>query len=169
MEAFVNYWLVWPSIVNFLNANSWGWTLSEILHFVGLVMLIGTVGMFDLRLLGVGKGFPIEPLRHLLPWGVVGFLLCVATGLVFTLGLQANVPNPIYEVLVTNIWLQLKLLFMALAGVNLLFFYLSGASTEVDRLGAGQDAAPLAKAIAGASLILWLGVIYFGRLIPWAL
>src|SRR3990172_10321353 len=101
MESAVNYWLVWPSIVNFLNANGWGWTVSEVLHFVGLTLLVGAVGMFDLRLLGVAKGLPIAPLRRLLPWGVAGFLLAVASGLVFVLGLQSNVPNPIYEVLMT--------------------------------------------------------------------
>jgi hypothetical protein len=39
----------------------------------------------------------------------------------------------------------------------------------VDKLGAGEDAPALAKVIAAASLFFWLGVIYFGRLIPEAL
>lgn len=169
MEDFVNYWLSWPLVVNFLNANSWGWTLAEILHFVGLALLIGTVGMFDLRLLGVGKGLPVEPLRRVLPWGVLGFGLCVITGLTFVTGLKSNIPAPVYDVLTVDIWLQLKLLFIFLAGLNLLAFYLTGMSRAVDHLGPGQDAPRLAKAIAGASLFLWIGVIYFGRLIPWAL
>lgn len=169
MESFVNYWLRWPSVVNFLNTYTWGWTLCEILHFFGLTLLIGTVGMFDLRLLGVGKGLPIAPLRGVLPWGVLGFVFSVVSGLVFVTGLESNVPDPIYDVLTTNIWLQLKLLFIFLAGVNLFAFYLTGVARAVDRLGPGQDAPPLAKVIAGASLFLWIGVIYFGRLIPWAL
>jgi hypothetical protein len=63
----------------------------------------------------------------------------------------------------------LKLLFIALAGVNLFAFYLTGMSHKVDDLQAEDDAPPLAKLIAATSLILWLGVIYFGRLIPEAL
>jgi hypothetical protein len=55
---------------------------------------------------------------------------------------------------------------MALAGVNLLAFYLTGMSRAVEHLQAGDDAPGFAKLIAGASLFLWLGVIYFGRLIP---
>ena len=169
MESFVNYWLSWPSVVGFLRTYTWGWTLCEILHFFGLTLLIGAVGMFDLRLLGVGKGLPIAALRRMLPWGVLGFTLSVGSGLVFVTGLEANVPDRIYDVLTTNIWLQLKLGFIALAGLNLLAFYLTGMSRAVDRLGPGQDAPRLAKVIAGTSLFLWIGVIYFGRLIPWAL
>jgi len=169
MESFVNYWLKWPSLVEFLNTHSWGWTMCEILHFFGLTLLIGAVGMFDLRLLGVAKGLPIPPLRRLLPWGVVGFLLCVITGSVFIGGLESNVPNPPYDVLTTNTFLQLKLLFIFLAGMNLLTFYLTGVSRAVDLLGPGEDAPLRAKLIAGTSLFLWVGVIYFGRLIPWAL
>jgi hypothetical protein len=53
--------------------------------------------------------------------------------------------------------------------LNLLAFYATGMSRAVDALRPGDDAPGLAKLIAGASLFLWLGVIYFGRLIPEAL
>jgi hypothetical protein len=38
--------------------------------------------------------------------------------------------------------------------------------SQVDDLHPGDDAPMMAKAIAGASLFLWLGVIHSGRLIP---
>jgi hypothetical protein len=60
----------------------------------------------------------------------------------------------------------LKLLFVLLAGINLLMFYVTGMSRIVDELGPGADAPPLAKVIAGTSLFLWIGVMYFARLIP---
>lgn len=168
MESFVNYWLTWPSIIRFMS-QPWGWPLCETAHFVGLCLLIGTVGLFDLRLLGMVKGLPVASVRPLLPWGVFGFALAVTSGLGFVLGLNANVPNRIYTVLTTDIWLQLKLLFMAIAGVNLAAFYMTGVSRMIDDLGAGEDAPPAAKAIAATSLVSWLAVIYFGRLIPWGL
>ena len=52
------------------------------------------VGMFDLRLIGVAgvaKRLPVAPLRNLLPWAALGFVLCVASGLVFVTGLMNNV------------------------------------------------------------------------------
>ena len=165
MGSFLRYWLAWPSVENFMH-TPWGWPLCETIHFVGLALLIGGVGMFDLRILGMAKGLPVPALRRLLPWGVFGFVLCVMTGAMFVLGMRANLDRYSYDVIRTDVWIQLKLLFMFFAGINLLAFYLTGMSRAVDTLGPEDDAPLLAKVIAGTSLFLWLGVIYFGRLIP---
>ncbi|OFW06247.1 MAG: hypothetical protein A3I61_18740 [Acidobacteria bacterium RIFCSPLOWO2_02_FULL_68_18] len=143
------------------------WPLAEVMHFVGLALLIGTVGLFDLRLLGMGKGLAVAPVRRLLPWGVFGFVLCVASGSLFVGGLWANIAVHPYDVLIVNRFLQTKLIFIGLAGLNLLVFNLTGVSRAVDQIGPGEDAPPMAKAIAAASLFLWFGVIYVGRLIVW--
>ena len=169
METFLRTWLEWPSVAAFITRYTWAWPLGETLHFFGIILLIGGVGLFDLRLLGVAKGLPVATVRRLLPWGVTGFILCVVTGLMFVTGMRANVPSNPYDVIKSNPWLQLKFLFIALAGLNLLTFYLTGMDRAVDKLGAGEDAPALAKVIAAASLFFWLGVIYFGRLIPEAL
>jgi hypothetical protein len=169
MEAFLRTWLEWPSVAAFINANAWAWPLCETFHFFGIILLIGGVGMFDLRVLGMAKGLPPAAMKRLLSWGVFGFILCVVTGLTFVTGMRANLPTSPYDVIRTDVWLQLKLVFIALAGVNLLMFYITGASHAVDGLRPGEDAPFRAKVIAAASLFLWLGVIYFGRLIPEAL
>ena len=166
MEGVLRYWLAWPSVEHFIQAYAWVWPLCETFHFFGIVLLIGGVGAFDLRILGMAKALPLAPLRRLLPWGVFGFVLCVVTGLTFVTGMRANVPSHPYDVIRTDVWLQLKLVFIALAGLNLAAFYGTGMSRAVEGLGAGANAPRLAKVIAGASLFLWLGVIYFGRLIP---
>ena len=166
MESFLRYILNWPSLEKFMSFP-WAWPMSETFHFIGVCLLVGTVAMFDLRLLGVGKGLPVAPLRRLLPWGVFGFVLCVVTGLLFVLGLRANlIGDDAYDVIMRDIWLQLKLLFIFLAGLNLLAFYLTGMARAADSLGPGDNAPPLAKVIAGASLVFWAGVVVFGRLIP---
>ena len=165
MESFLRYWLASAAVESFMR-STWGWPLCETIHFIGLALLIGGVGMFDLRILGMGKGLPIPAVKRLLPWGVFGFALCVLTGTGFVLGMRANLGKSSYDVLTTDVWLQLKLLFMFFAGINLLVFYLTGMSRAVDHLGPNDDAPRLAKIITGTSLFLWLGVIYFGRLIP---
>jgi hypothetical protein len=169
MESFVAYWMRWPAIEQFLSDYTWAWPLAEIFHFVGLILLFAAIGTFDLRLLGLGRGIRPAVLSRLIPWGVLGFGLCVATGFIFVAGIYANVATHPYEVLKTNVWLQLKLAFIALAGLNLLVFYLSGMARTVDGLGAYDRIPPLAKVIGGTSLALWTGVVYFGRLIPWDL
>ena len=169
MDSALAYWLRWPSIENLLNTYSWAWPLAEVVHFVGLILLFGAVGTYDLRLLGVGKGIPLSLLKRALPYGVVGFVLCVASGFVFVGGMVSNVGTHPYVVLTTNVWLQLKLLFIALAGLNVLAFYVTGMGRLVDTLGADDDVPWPGRFMGLASLALWLGVIYFGRLIPWEL
>jgi hypothetical protein len=156
-------------VEDLIAAYRWVWPLSEVLHFVGLILLVGIVTIFDLRLLGVAKQMPVAPLKKLLPWAIFGLFLCVLTGLLFVTGLWANVKTHPVEALIVDHYLQLKLLFIALAGINLGLFYQSGMSKACDALGPGDDAPPKAKIIAGASLFLWVGVIYWGRLIPWGL
>jgi hypothetical protein len=169
MASLVAYWLRWPSVETFLTDHTWAWPLCEIFHFVGLILLFGAVGMFDLRLLGFGKGIRPAVMGRLIPWGVVGFGLCVMTGLVFVTGIEANVGTHPYVVLTTNLWLQLKLVCIALAGVNLLAFYATGTARLVEQLGPYEAVPPLARTIGATSLLLWTAVVYFGRLIPWDL
>ena len=145
----------------FVNGNDWVWPLFEIFHFVGMALLIGTVGLVDLRVLGVGKGIPISQLERLIPWGIAGFVMNALTGFVFIAG--NPVGGPIYYL--DNLALQLKLLLILLAGINLFIFYFGGIARATAAAPADGDAPQSAKVIAGVSLVLWFGVIFFGRLI----
>ena len=48
----------------------WAWPTAESIHFIGLTLLIGTVGMFDLRLMGIGKQIAPAQLHRLIKFGV---------------------------------------------------------------------------------------------------
>ena len=63
--------------------SAWGWPLAESLHFIGLSLLIGTIGLFDLRLLGFGRRIPIAAMHRLIPWGLLGFGINLLSGLSF--------------------------------------------------------------------------------------
>ncbi len=156
-------------VEDLIGTYRWVWPLSEVLHFFGLILLVGIVSILDLRMLGVAKRMPAAPLQKLMPWAVLGFCLCVLTGLLFVTGLWANVKTHPLEALRYNHFLQTKLLFIVLAGLNLLAYYQRGIARTVEGLGAGEDAPAVAKVIAGSSLVLWVGVVYWGRLIPWGL
>ena len=142
---------------------SWFWPVCEMVHFIGLALLVGVTGLFDLRLLGFAKGVPAAALHDLIPWALLGFGLCLATGVVFVGGNAFEQPIVLFR----NFAFQMKMLFVALAGLNALLFYVTPLHARVQAMGPG-DGAPLgARVIAGASLLLWVGVIYFGRMIPW--
>jgi hypothetical protein len=169
MEATIAYWMRWPAVEVFLKTYTWGWSLCEIFHFIGLILLFGAVGAFDLRMLGLAKGLPLSLLNRLVPWGVFGFILCVVTGFIFVTGIESNIGTHPYVVLKTNGWLEAKLILIVLAGLNLLAFHLTGMAKVIETLQPYDDAPRLAKVMGGVSLALWLGVVYCGRLIPWAL
>ena len=63
--------------------SPWGWPIVESLHFFGLCLLIGTVGLFDLRMLGIAREIALSDLHRLVPFGVLGYLLNVVTGILF--------------------------------------------------------------------------------------
>jgi len=89
LPAFVQSFAVWlktTKLSSFVIAYPWVWPASETLHFIGLAMLIGVVGLMDLRLLGLAKRLPFAPLHRLLPWGIAGFGICLVTGSLFFAG-----------------------------------------------------------------------------------
>lgn len=114
--------------------------------------------MLDLRMLGVAKRLPVRPLHQLLFWGILGFALNIITGLVFFVGAPGQY--------VHNVSFWLKLLLIFLAGINALLFYVTGIFRAVQGVGPGEDAPFPAKIVAAASLLLWIGVTYFGRMLP---
>jgi hypothetical protein len=149
------------NLVAFVNDNDWVWPACEMLHFVGMALLIGTVGLVDLRILGVAKGLPIATLERLIPWGVAGFVINATTGVMFVAGNPVGGP---IEYL-TNLSFQIKMLLVLIAGINLFVYYFMGIARDVEAVPPSGDAAPSAKVIAVISLVAWFGVICFGRLI----
>ena len=136
--------------------SKWGWPFCETVHFLGLSLLIGTIGMFDLRLLGMGKRVPIHALHRLVPWGVAGYVMALMTGIMFL----ATEPDQY----IFNSAFHWKVLFMAAAGLNMATFYLL-VFRRVRSVQSGGDAELPAKVIAALSLFLWIGVIVFGRML----
>jgi len=58
------------------------------------------------------------------------------------------------------------MLFIALAGVNVFVFYALGLSRRIEAVGPGQDAPLGAKITAAVSQFLWVGVMFWGRMLP---
>ena len=79
-------WLTSTPINAVVMGYRWVWPISETLHFCGLVLMVGTVGTFDLRLLGLAKGIAPAALHASLRYGLAGFAISVATGSLFIFG-----------------------------------------------------------------------------------
>ena len=129
----------------------------QTLHILGFTFLIGTVGFFDLRALGVAKGIPLRAIHRLIPFGIAGYIGNMLLGIVFFSG------HP--EQYFYNDAFRLKVLFMAVAGANILAFYGTSAFEEVKTLPADANVPLRIKIIAGTSLCAWVAVLVCGRMI----
>lgn len=140
----------------FLREARWGWPIFESLHFLGMSLLLGTVGVFDLRLMGFARRIPISALHKLIPIGIGGFVLNALTGISF---LSATPDQYLF-----NRAFYWKVTFFVVAGLNVMVFY---ARTFRQLLDAEPGAPPpLGARIAGAvSLCAWIGVMSAGRLL----
>jgi hypothetical protein len=149
-------WLVSTRLAAFVLDVSWVWPACESLHFIGLVMLAGTVGMFDLRVLGIGRGIPPAAIHRLLRWGVAGFIVSALTGTMFIFG----APDQYFY----NSAFHLKVIGLALMGLNAAAFY-RWPYRVVAGMGPYEDAPRAAKASAALSLALLVGVMCCGRML----
>jgi hypothetical protein len=150
-----------PWLANFVNDSYWVWPACEMLHFIGMALLLGTVGWLDIRILGLGKGVPIASLEKLIPVGIVGFLLNVSSGFVFVAGNLDGGPMAY----LSNFSFQIKMLLILIAGGNLALYYFTGIRRVSAAVPPSGNAAPAAKVVAAVSLLAWFGVIFFGRMI----
>jgi hypothetical protein len=135
----------------------WLWPLLQSLHYVGASLLLGTVGLFDLRLLGFAKGVAPGTLHRLIRWGIGGYIFNILLGTVFFFG------HP--EQYFYNNAFRVKATFMLLAGINILAFYGTNAFEQMKKMPPDAIAPLRIKIIAGVSLSLWVGVLMCGRLI----
>jgi hypothetical protein len=155
MEA-LRMWLETTPVARFMLTYTWAWPVVESLHFLGLSLLIGTVGLFDLRLLGIAKSIPMPALHRLIKFGIAGYCLNVVTGLSFFSAMPDQyMYNPSFH---------FKMLFMGTAGLNVLLFY-ALSYRHVRLSGPGADAPRLAKIAGLVSLLMWIGVMTCGRLL----
>jgi len=142
-----------PSVKAFMT-SAYGWPTCETLHFLGLSLLVGTVGMFDLRVLGIAKGIPVTALHRMVRWGIAGYVINVITGFMF---LMAFPDQYLYQ------WpFILKIGFMTIAGINALVFNVA-VMPQLSNRRAGKEAPVVAKILCGSSLVLWVAVIFAGR------
>jgi len=160
MDAITQFMLS-TGIDNFVATQDWVWPVCEILHFFGMALLIGSVGLVDLRMLGIAKGVPIKALERFIPLGVIGFLVNATTGFIFVAGNPVGGPQEY----LTNLAFQIKMVLILIAGLNLLAFYVTGIARQADAVTPEGVAPTSAKVVAALSLLLWFGVIFFGRFI----
>lgn len=131
---------------------------ANVLHVLAIGLLLGSIVLFDLRVLGFGQGVATDRLARLaLPVAVGALCVAAPTGfLMFTAEAPAYLRNPVFLT---------KMGLIVLALVNIVIFH-RGTFRTVKQWG--FSAAPrAARAAAAVSLTVWICVAAAGRLIAY--
>lgn len=147
-------WLDAVGVGEWARSSGQVYPITNVLHLLGLVMLVGGIGVVDLRLAGLWRALPVEPLaRALTPVAVAGLIVMAASGTVL---FAAD-----GEALAGSATFHRKLVLIALALGNALLFRWRWRRLD------GRSGVT-ARVLALVSIGLWLGVAYAGRMIAYS-
>lgn len=149
-------WLESTSLGQWISQSDYGFASIETVHVLALTAVVGTVFIVDLRLLGLTSSR--RSVRVLsadaLPvtWGA--FVVALIAGALLFMSKATQY--------IDNIPFRLKMLAMALAGVNMLaFHFITYRGVEAWVLDAQPPLA--AKLAGGLSITLWILIVVAGR------
>ena len=160
MEAALSSVASWMQTVGY---SDWArfsplaYPVANVFHLLGLVMLVGGIGVLDLRTAGLWRAIPLASLSSALtPIAVVGFFILAGSG---TILFAADGPS-----LAASATFHLKLILISIALFNVILFHLLGRRRAAD----ASEAVPLQRLMAVVSLFLWLSVATAGRMIAYS-
>jgi hypothetical protein len=130
----------------------------EAVHVIGLALVFGTIAVVDLRLLGAASShrrFHLV-LSDVIRWTLAAFVVTAVTGALMF------ITNAV--VYFNNAYFRAKVLLLVLAGLNAVAFELTARRT-LPQWDDSPSAPPVGRTIAIVSLVVWVGVIFTGRMI----
>ena len=138
----------------FARGSGWAYPVANLVHLLGLVLLVGGIGLVDLRLAGAFRTLPVAALsRALTPVAIVGLACMALSGpVLFAADARSLVRSDYFQ-------LKLALIAVALANAAAFRWLWSPSAPEVT---------PLLRGMAIGSILSWLTVAALGRLIAYA-
>ncbi|WP_374662299.1 hypothetical protein [Inhella sp.] len=134
-----------------LRTHPWAYPALEVVHLLGIALLLGNLVLVELRLFGFARALPLPELgRAALPLALSGFALAAASGLLMFASQAME--------LLANRAFTLKMGLLMLAGCNAAAFHARGGLRHGDLL---------ARLQALLSLLLWLAILVAGRWIAY--
>jgi hypothetical protein len=151
-------WLQRTSLAVQIRDSLFAFPLIESAHVIGLTLVFGTIVIVDLRLLGVAsthRSFQ-RLASDIFKWTWGAFALTALTGMLMF------ITNA--TVYFHNVYFRAKVVLLALAAINILVFELTARRT-VHRWDQSPSAPAVGKIVATLSLVIWVAVIFVGRMI----
>lgn len=146
-----------PTLENMVYEYPGTWPAMEAAHFMGMAVLFGVLILIAARMFGMARNVAYASFHRLLPLAIFGFMINVITGMLFFIsnsGRYTAMTNTFYP----------KMSLIVIGGLAVLYF------TIYDRpwaLKPGDNASVLSKAVAAAMVLLWTGVLVYGRWLPY--
>ena len=139
-------------------AGGEAYPIANLVHILGLIMLVGGIGILDLRLIGLFRKIPTAALAAALtPIAIAGLLLMIPSG--------ATMFASDASTLVNSGTFRTKLLLISLALANAVAFRFiwQGRIEQWD-----IDPPIGGRVMAAASILLWLSIAALGRWIAYS-
>ncbi|MCU0956763.1 MAG: hypothetical protein MUF55_05355 [Hydrogenophaga sp.] len=134
-----------------LGAHPWAYPMLEVVHVIGIGLMMGNLILLEVRLWGLGVSLPVRPLARLcLPLAGAGFLMAAASGLTM-FATQA-------EELLANRAFTVKMVLLMLAAGNAAWFHGRGSLELLDST---------ARGLMLLSTLIWVLVVTCGRWIAY--
>lgn len=134
-----------------LRSHVWAYPALEVVHIVGIALLLGNLVLLELRVFSWGAAIAPRDLARLsLSLALCGFGLAALSGLV----MFATQPQE----LLANRAFTLKMLLLMLAACNAAWFHGRGSLARLDGL---------ARAQMLLSTLIWLAIVACGRWIAY--
>ncbi len=134
-----------------LGSHPWAYPALEVVHILGIALLIGNLVLLELRVFGNGANLPIKDLARLgLGIVAVGFCMAAASGLMMFATQPAE--------LLANRAFTIKMLLLTCAACNAAWFHGRGSLDRLDTV---------AKLQMVVSMLLWVAVVVCGRFIAY--
>jgi hypothetical protein len=155
-------WLEATPVGLLIKESLYGFPITVAIHIMGIMLSVGTLVWFDLRLLGVSMtGYRASLMyRRLMPWMLTGFAVMFITGLM----LVTAYATAAYD----NLYFRIKLSAMVLAAINAWVYhrYTERRIAEWDDSAAPPKGARLAGLV---SICVWATVIVAGRMMSYTM
>ena len=149
-------WLENTAVASHIRQSTWLFPTIETIHVLFTVLVVGSITMLDLRLLNIANRDRSISEMHdeVLPWTWTSFVCAAIAGSL----LFSSSATKYYH----NFTFRMKMLSLLLVGINAAYFELRTyrGVTAWDR---GPRIPLAAKVAGGVGLILWIGVVAFGR------
>jgi hypothetical protein len=149
-------WFENTGLARMVQESIWGYPIILSGHAVGMAILVGIVLMINFRVLGFASNVPVFPLRSMFRIALLGLLINVVSG---TMLFIANA-NAFYE----SSPFRIKIILLITGAILLVLLsrHIFGSPDS-----AQKSSQMTIKAIAGVSIVVWIGVIVAGRLIAY--